>query len=58
MYLKKKLNLKKLIKYLDKKTPDEGSFSIFYNVLDACSNKINSEDVLFDEIYEHNEKLT
>ena len=27
------------------------------NLLEACSNKINSEDGLFDEIYEHNEKL-
>ena len=57
VYLKNNLNLKKLIKHLDKDTGDEGGFSIFYNILGACSNKINSEDGLFDEIYEHNEKL-
>ena len=56
-YLRENLDLKKLIKYLEKDTGDEGGFSIFYNILGACSNKINSEDGLFDEIYEHNEKL-
>jgi hypothetical protein len=56
-YLKKNLNLKRLIKHLEKDTGDRGGFTIFYNLLEACSNKINTEDKLFDEIYEHNKKL-
>ena len=56
-YLKKNLDLKKLIKHLDTDTGNKGGDSIFYNLLDACSNMINNEDVLFNEIYEHNEKL-
>ena len=57
-YLKKNLNLKRLIKHLEKDTGDEGGFTIFYNLLEACSNKINNEDVLFNEIASHEEKLT
>ena len=56
-YLKKNLNLKRLIKHLEKDTGDGGGFAILYNLLEACSNKIDTEDELFNEIYEHNKKL-
>ena len=56
-YLKKNLNLKKLIKYLEKDIGDKGGHSIFDNFLEACSNKINSEEELYNEIVENEEKL-
>ena len=56
-YLKKNLNLKKLIKYLEKDIGDKGGHSIFDNFLEACSNKINSEEELYNEIVENKEKL-
>ena len=56
-YLKKKLNLKNLIKYLDKKTPDTSDLNVYYDFLKSCSTKINNKDKLFDEINSHEEKL-
>ena len=56
-YLKKNLNLKKLIKYLENDIGDEGGLSIFDNFLEACSNKIHTEEDLSNEIIENEEKL-
>ena len=56
-YLKKNLNLKKFIKYLEKDIGDKGGLSIFDNFLEASSNKISSEEELYNEIVENEEKL-
>ena len=53
-YLQNHLNLKKFISYLNKNFRDWGNENdIFYNLLEACSTKINNSDVLFHEILEN-----
>ena len=56
-YLKKNLNLKKFLKFLNKKNTESNSPEIYYDFLEACSTKINTSDKLFEEINGHEWKL-
>ena len=56
-YLQKNLNLKKLLKFLNKKNTEGNSPEIYYDFLEACSTKINTADKLFEEINAHERKL-
>ena len=59
-YLQKSLNLKKLLKFLNKKNKNIefiNDLRIYYDFLEACSTKINTHDKLFDEINSHEQKL-
>ena len=59
-YLKKNLNLKKFLKFLNKKNKNiefTNDLEIYYDFLKACSSRINTDDKLFDEISSHERKL-